>query len=267
MKDELIKAATGFLVLFVAFGLIELTRRRARRQPIFRRGYFTDLGYIFLNPIMNKTVVGFAFALAVVPVGILIYGHFDEKLIHQGFGPLSRLPFAVQAILGLLITDFMGYWMHRLFHGRRLWSFHAVHHSSRTVDWLAGARNHPVNEILNRIATVIPLLLIGLNPMAVAAIVPALMLFAVTLHANVDWDFGPLRYVIASPLFHRWHHTDETEARDKNFAAFFPVWDLMFGTFYMPRDRLPASFGTSTPVPEGVIRQLVWPFRRRRINT
>jgi sterol desaturase/sphingolipid hydroxylase (fatty acid hydroxylase superfamily) len=72
----------------------------------------------------------------------------------------------------------------------------------------------------------------------------------------------PLRTVLASPRFHRWHHTDEAAARDKSFAGTFPVWNIVFGTYYMPRNILPASFGTGTPLPTSLIGQLVFPFRK-----
>jgi sterol desaturase/sphingolipid hydroxylase (fatty acid hydroxylase superfamily) len=114
-----------------------------------------------------------------------------------------------------------------------------------------------------RIAAAVPLLLLGFSPLALAGITPVLTVLAIVVHANVDWDWGPLRSVIASPRFHRWHHTDETEARDKNFAGFFPVWDILFGTYYMPRDRCPSTFGTATPVPSGLLGQLNFPFRRQ----
>ena len=72
---------------------------------------------------------------------------------------------------------------------------------------------------------------------------------------------GPLRSVIVSPRFHRWHHPSEEEARDKNFAGLLPLWDILFGTYYIPRERRPTVFGTTTPVPKGIIGQLTFPFR------
>jgi sterol desaturase/sphingolipid hydroxylase (fatty acid hydroxylase superfamily) len=113
-----------------------------------------------------------------------------------------------------------------------------------------------------RLASAVPLIGVGFAPVALVAIAPLLTLMAIVLHANLDWDFGPLRTVIASPRFHRWHHTDETAARDKNFAGLFPLWDILFGTYYMPTDRTPTTFGTSTPVPRDLIGQLKFPFRR-----
>ena len=152
--------------------------------------------------------------------------------------------------------------MHRAFHGARLWRFHAVHHSSVDLDWLSAVRLHPVNDAVMRLAGEVPLLVLGLAPLAIAGIAPVLTVMAILVHANLDWDWGPLRALLASPRFHRWHHTDEANARDKNFAGLLPIWDILFGTYYMPSDRLPHQFGTASPVPAGLIGQILFPFRR-----
>ena len=79
----------------------------------------------------------------------------------------------------------------------------------------------------------------------------------------MSWAFGPFRYVLASPAFHRWHHTSEEEGLDRNFAGLFPWIDLLFGTFYMPEGRRPERFGLAhEDVPEGLLAQLAYPFRR-----
>ena len=88
-------------------------------------------------------------------------------------------------------------------------------------------------------------------------------LYAILVHANVGWDLGPLRRVIASPRFHRWHHTSQAEGCDKNFSGLLPIWDLLFGSYYMPAARAPSEFGAGDePVPAGLWRQLAYPFRR-----
>src|SRR6266849_3555960 len=71
--------------------------------------------------------------------------------------------------------------------------------------------------------------LTGFAPVAWAGIAPLLTILAILIHANVDWDWGPLRSVIASPRFHRWHHTREDEGLDKNFAGLLPLWDIYSG--------------------------------------
>jgi sterol desaturase/sphingolipid hydroxylase (fatty acid hydroxylase superfamily) len=145
-----------------------------------------------------------------------------------------------------------------------LWPFHAIHHCSEEVDWLSSVRLHPLNDTANKFAQSLPLIALGFSPVAIAGIVPFLIFHAIMLHANLNWDFGPLRAVISSPVFHRWHHTKEGEARDKNFGALFPAWDILFGTYHMPQDKTPAIFGTDDRVPETLGAQLVYPFRRAR---
>lgn len=252
----------GFAVLLVVFRGLERLRPREKRMLMLRRGLATDLAYWLTSPFVNHYVVGLVVLVVVAAFAQLAYGQIQKEQIMAGFGPLSRLPPLVQALAMLVLADFVGYWMHRLFHGRRLWPFHAVHHSSETLDWLSSVRGHPVNELVSRIATTLPLLALGFAPSAALWVAPVFALFGVLLHANLDWDFGRLRSVIASPVFHRWHHATDPEARNKNFAGLFPVWDILFGTYYMPRNRLPGSFGTDSPVPKGIIGQLAFPFRR-----
>jgi sterol desaturase/sphingolipid hydroxylase (fatty acid hydroxylase superfamily) len=139
-----------------------------------------------------------------------------------------------------------------------------IHHSSRELDWLSSVRVHPLNDAAARVVQVVPLYFLGFGGTVLAAFVPFLTLYAILLHANVRWTFGPLRYVIASPVFHRWHHTSEDDGLDTNVAGRFPFIDLAFGTFYMPADRLPSPFGlVRDDVPDGLVRQLAYPFRRR----
>ena len=252
----------GFVVLLLAFRALQLLRPRDKRLPLLRRGFWTDLAYWAFTPLVTKAVTRAVVIIAIVPVALLAYGKVDKDLLLHGFGPAARLPLWLQAVLILVLGDFIGYWMHRWFHGERLWRFHAVHHSSVDLDWLSAVRLHPVNDALMRVAGAVPLLALGLAPVALAGVAPVLTLMAILVHANLDWDWGPLRAVVASPRFHRWHHTDEASARDKNFAGLLPLWDILFGTYYMPRDRVPQSFGTATAVPGNLLGQMVFPFRR-----
>lgn len=252
----------GFVVLLVAFRALQLLRPRDQRLPLLRRGFWTDLAYWAFTPLVTRAITHVAVVIAIVPVALLAYGKVDEELLVHGFGPAARLPLWLQAALMLVIGDFIGYWMHRWFHGRRMWRFHAVHHSSVDLDWLSAVRLHPVNDALMRIAGAVPLLALGFAPAALAGITPVLTLMAILVHANLDWDWGPLRAIVVSPRFHRWHHTDEANARDKNFGGLLPLWDVVFGTYYMPRQTLPQQFGTASPVPTDLLGQLVFPFRR-----
>ena len=83
------------------------------------------------------------------------------------------------------------------------------------------------------------------------------------VHANLNWTLGPFKYVIAGPVFHRWHHTAADRGGNMNFAGTFPIWDLLFGTFYMPKNRLPDAYGIDDhDFPESFGAQLLYPFWR-----
>jgi hypothetical protein len=141
-----------------------------------RRGFWTDLVYWAFTPLVTRVVTGAGVAIAVFPLAYAIYGALDRDLIMRGFGPLSRLPLWLQGLAILVLGDFIGYWMHRWFHGARLWRFHAVHHSSVDLDWLSAVRLHPVNDVVMRVAGVLPILLLGFalpHPASIAGITPA----------------------------------------------------------------------------------------------
>ena len=78
-------------------------------------------------------------------------------------------------------------------------------------------------------------------------------------------EFRPLRRLVATPAFHHWHHSSDEEALDKNFAVHTPLWDLVFGTYYLP-NHWPTRYGLNQErrVPVGWLRQLLYPFVRRR---
>jgi sterol desaturase/sphingolipid hydroxylase (fatty acid hydroxylase superfamily) len=263
MLQTAVTTCAAFIVLLAAFRLVERLTPVERRMPILRTGFWTDAAYWAATPLTTRLLTSVSSILVIAPVAWLAYGSLERDLILNGFGPLAQLPLPVQAVLILLLSDFAGYWGHRLFHGPRLWPFHAVHHSTVALDWLAAVRVHPINDAAMRLASTLPAFGFGFAPKAVAALLPLITLMAIVLHANVDWDWGPLRSVIASPRFHRWHHTSEAEGRDKNFAGVFPLWDILFGTYYMPKGRVPTQFGTDTPVPTGLFGQLMFPFQRR----
>lgn len=264
MNPNIPSMMVGFALLLLLFRLVELLRPKAQRLRVLRRGFWTDLSYFFLSPLVARLVVATAMVAVLAPVAWAIYGKVDHNLIEHGYGPVSHWPLWVQAIGIVVLTEMIGYWMHRAFHALPwLWKFHAVHHSSVDLDWLSAARVHPGNDVVMKIATIVPVVSLGFAPVAVAGVLPMIGFLAIAVHARLDWDFGPLRALIVSPRFHRWHHSDEAPVRNRNFAGLLPAIDILFGTYYMPRDVRPASFGAGgTRVPDGVLRQLAFPFRQ-----
>jgi sterol desaturase/sphingolipid hydroxylase (fatty acid hydroxylase superfamily) len=257
-------ALAGLCVLL--YGL-EWLFASVRGQPLWRTDSRTDVLYLVLTPLVTRSISKII-TLAGVVLALHALGHTDPQRIADGFGPVVRQPRWLIVVEMFFLGDLLGYWIHRAFHGRLLWKFHAVHHSSTQLDWLSAARVHPVNDIAARLSQAVVLACLGFPLKALAAYVPFLAFYAMLLHANVRWSFGPLRYIIASPLFHRWHHTTEEQGLSKNFAPLFPFIDVAFNTFHMPRGQRPAFFGTiGTRVPDTFVAQLLFPFRRARLQS
>jgi sterol desaturase/sphingolipid hydroxylase (fatty acid hydroxylase superfamily) len=179
----------------------------------------------------------------------------------DGHGPLAQMPLWAQAAIFLVGSDFMMYWLHRGFHRPTLWKYHAVHHSSEELDWISAARFHPINIFLGSVASDVVLLLAGISPNVLVFLGPFTVAHSAFVHANLNWTLGPFKYVLAGPVFHRWHHTMAERGGEKNFASTFPVLDLMFGTFYMPKNELPDAYGIADPgFPPTFGQQMIYPF-------
>jgi lathosterol oxidase len=179
---------------------------------------------------------------------------------------VASQPLWLQFLEALLVADLFAYMAHRLFHQVPfLWRFHQIHHSSEALDWLAGSRLHLVDIVVTRAFGFIPLYVLGFSSTAIYAYLTWASFQAVFIHANVRWKFGPLRFLLATPQFHHWHHS--ATVYDKNFAVHLPLIDKLFGTYHLPEDEWPATYGIEeTKVPEGYLRQLIYPLfpdRRR----
>jgi sterol desaturase/sphingolipid hydroxylase (fatty acid hydroxylase superfamily) len=194
--------------------------------------------------------------------GLLFQAHGGAvaAAILGGYGWAARLPLPLQAAAVIVAMDFVQYWLHRLFHGHTLWPFHAVHHSPVELDWTATYRIHPVNFVVYSAGALALVRLVGFSPAAFAIIGPFNLVIGSLVHANLDWTFGPFRYVLASPVYHRWHHVRDPAIYNRNFAPTFPVWDLMFGTYYMPKGLLPHDYGVDG-MPSHFVGQMIYPFQ------
>lgn len=136
-----------------------------------------------------------------------------------------------------------------------------MHHSTEYLDWLSGSRNHVLQTFVDRTLAMVPLYLLGPDQAALDAYVVFAALQAGFTHANVGIPFGPLKYVLATPQFHHWHHSSEKPAIDTNYGVHTTLFDLMFGTFHMPDRHWPAKYGTVKPIPKRWMGQLLHPFR------
>jgi sterol desaturase/sphingolipid hydroxylase (fatty acid hydroxylase superfamily) len=176
----------------------------------------------------------------------------------------QQLPWGLQVLLAVVIGEFGSYWWHRLMHERTLlFRLHATHHSSPRLYWLNSTRFHPLDNVVMYAFQVIPLMFLGVGEEILVGVTVWSLIHGFFQHANVDMRLGPLNYLFSMAELHRWHHSRNIEEANHNYGSNCIVWDLVFGTFYWPRDRSPpVDVGLSglPQFPQRLIGQLLSPF-------
>ena len=175
-------------------------------------------------------------------------------------------PFAFQVVLGFVAWEFGIYWSHRLMHTTDIgWRFHSLHHKLRRLSCVNSGYGHPVNFVLTSLFDMTCLILSGAP--AEVMLFTSFLSGAVNFlsHANVDLKMGVLNYVVNTPEVHRWHHAKEKASGARNFGMQLPIWDIVFGTFYCPKDRPPPRLlGHGGHEPSGFFAQWLSPFMPKR---
>ncbi|MEM7204142.1 MAG: sterol desaturase family protein [Planctomycetota bacterium] len=243
----------GLLVSALIFIPIEKAIPHRRGQPILRRGWRTDLQHVVLTHLLVSYILLFT-----VHAAPMLFQWAVSETVRD---TVRSCPHWLQFLLAVFCADMAQYWVHRLYHSRLLWRVHAIHHSAPLMDWLAGSRLHIVEILLTRASVLGALFLLGFEEPAVQAYIVLVGVQAVFVHANVGIRFGWLEYLLVTPRYHHWHHSDDRAAADTNFAVHLPLIDMMFGTFRLPAGQWPASYGVmGPPVPDGLLRQTLYPF-------
>ena len=227
-----------------------------REQRLFRTEWREDLFYYFVSSLMVQVLTFLAMAPSNAVMATTSWASFRAMVF--------ALPMVLQVVVIMVFTDLVQYWLHRAFHRvPALWRFHAVHHSAKSMDWIAGARMHFLEIIVLRGFTAIPMFTLGFDPAAIQIYLLIVYFYSAFIHANIGWNLKAVEPLLATPRFHHWHHGEEREAIDVNFAIHFPVYDRLFGTHHMPDGRWPKSYGIEGhPVPNGYWQQFLYPFRR-----
>lgn len=241
----------GSALVFIA---IEKLAPLYRDQPVFRFGWQTDLTHFFVNHLLVGVVL--------LLVNYLIHHLFSWAIYAPLQQAIASLPFVAELLLILLVADLVQYWTHRAYHEIQfLWRFHAVHHSAKVMDWLAGSRQHALELVATRVAILGTLYVLGFSKEVLDAYIIIVGFQAVFNHANVSIPWGPLKYVLVTPDFHHWHHSSDREALDRNYAAHFAFLDYLFGTAVKSDRRFPEKYGVlGDYMPESFARQQAFPF-------
>jgi sterol desaturase/sphingolipid hydroxylase (fatty acid hydroxylase superfamily) len=252
--DWFILDLLGSTLIFIA---IEKLLPLRKGQLVFRPEWQTDLKHFAVNH--------FLVGLILLTVNFVIHNGFGWMVQHDFQLAVQRIWFLPQLLLCILVADLAQYWTHRAYHEIPfLWKFHSVHHSAKSMDWLAGSRQHVLEVIATRVLVVAPLFVIGFSEAVVNAYILIVGFQAVLNHANVGIPWGPLKYLIVTPDFHHWHHASDDEAIDRNYAAHYAFLDYLFGTAVKADRKLPNHYGVvGDYMPDGFVAQQMFPFRAK----
>lgn len=243
------------LLMTLIYSPIEVLWPAYPKQGVFREEWTVDIAY-FLSTHLPIRVTEF---LILAPATALVHLLNVEAVQ----GPIGRLPWVVQFLFAIVVADLTQYALHRALHTFPvLWRFHAIHHSSLSLDWIAGSRSHLIDDVIVRGGIFVPMMLLFSQDIIIAYTV------FVTLHATwTHCNFGPsfkwLEPFIVVPRYHHWHHTSKAEGIDKNYAIHFPIIDKLFGTHHLPETAWPEQYGlTGEDIPRTFWAQSLWPFWR-----
>jgi len=241
----------GLLILVCVFVPIEKLFA-IHKQKLGREGSFTDLLYYFSGFFIGRGTAQFLVIFALLSQGSMPI--LSDFVSHQNLG--------LQVFFTILIGDLSFYFAHRLFHTVPwLWEFHAIHHSSTHIDWLATVRVHPFEQIFTKSCQMIPLYWLGFSTEALAIYAIFSSAIAFFIHANIRVKFPILKWIIATPEFHHWHHDRNPQLNPQNLAVQLPILDYIFGTWYMPNDQWTQQYGTELDTKNDYFHHLIYPFK------
>jgi len=224
-------------------------------QKFFREGFFNDF-------ILYNFVQSFLLGLF---ISYLIQ-FIDSSTGFSDYRLLAKWPVWLQLIFFTVTHDIYIYWFHRLQHRNKyLWRIHEAHHSTKDVDWLSGVRSHSLEIMINQTIEFAPIILLGASPETAVYKGTISAVWGMYIHSNIKLRTGWLQYIINGPEMHRWHHSDDNEAHNKNFSTKFAVWDWIFSTAYFPQNKIAQIYGLSnSDFPKNYLKQHIFAFRKFR---
>lgn len=229
------------LLILCSFVFIYLERRYPYRKnlPLFRDGFWVDLiWYSIFQSFLLKILI---FNYIIYPVDI----RYNLSSLHI----ITGWPLWTQILFFLVLHDFYIYCFHRWQHNSKfLWRIHEAHHSDTEIDWLAGARSHSVEILINQTIEFAPIVLLGANPLVVPIKAFIDAIWGMYIHSNINVKSGKLQYVINGPEMHQWHHSNEQQVLNCNYSTKLAFWDWIFGTAYLP-DKKPEKYGLPYKFP------------------
>ena len=255
------------IVLSILVWSLEIIFPWRKDQPIIRKDFWLDAFYMFFNFYIFKLVIFMAFSNVTELFFKDIMGGDLRK-----FALIDIRHYAIwaQLLIFFIATDFIQWFTHILLHRYKfLWEFHKVHHSVVEMGFAAHLRYHWMENIFYTPMKYIVVMLIGGFTPDQAFIV---FYFAIAIghlnHANVKFDYGPLKYIFNNPKMHIWHHAmslPENRQKGVNFGISLSIWDYLFKSNYIPSSGkdIELGFANMAKFPKSFVKQLFYGFVKK----
>ncbi|UCE64001.1 MAG: sterol desaturase family protein [Nitrospirota bacterium] len=227
-----------FFTACACFTVVEWLFPVEPKQPIANKLLSAQFSFFFLivNPFLLAGLHYYVYQFVQQRLGgsFIIFNLDQFNSGSQAINwPLRNFVFP---LLVLFIFDFFYYWHHRIQHKWKvLWAQHKLHHAEESLCCFTDQRHHWLEDSIRVFTITIPMgLLLSLTPVQGALLASVLRYWTIFIHSNVRLPFGPFSPIMSGPQLHRIHHSRELIHQDKNLAAFFPIWDILFGTYHRP---------------------------------
>jgi sterol desaturase/sphingolipid hydroxylase (fatty acid hydroxylase superfamily) len=257
---------TYLIILSLVIWGLEILIPWRKNQAVIRKGFWQDAFYMFFNFYIFNLLLFVAlskitfnlFGQAVSAIGLPESYVFD----------LSGIPQWSQFLLFFLINDFVQWSVHNILHRVPfLWKFHKLHHSVTEMGFAAHLRFHWLETFLYKTFVFVVLSYLLNFRLEYAFLLHAFAILIGHLnHANLGWDYGPLKYVLNNPKMHIWHHAKKLPKefpKGMNYGITLSIWDYLFRTAYVPSDGRDIELGFEgvETYPEGFLEQQLRPFK------
>ena len=257
-QDWSLQPATFLAVIFglICITILELKLPYRKEWKADINDIASDASFMVLVQIILPKFLSFFVAITLLET---LRAH---NLTFDAYWPFEW-PIVAQALLMLLISDFLRYWLHRAAHEwiPALWQLHAVHHSPKKLYWMNVGRFHPIEKAIQYLFDTLPFIILGVPEEVLALYFVFYAINGFFQHCNIDLRLGWLNYIVSGPELHRWHHSREVKESNCNYGNNLMVWDIIFKSYFLPKDRMVNELGLlNREYPLDFLSQMKTPF-------
>ena len=260
----------GLIIISLLVWTLEIIFPWRKKQSLFRKDFWLDTFYMFFNFFLLNLIILTALSNTAAQFFNDVLSVIGLSISNFQFFEINTFPFWARILVFFIIIDFVQWCTHRLLHKFEfLWNFHKVHHSVKEMGFAAHLRYHWMEPVVYNSIKYIPLAIMGgFTPQDVAFV----HFFNITIghlnHANINWDYGWLKYVLNNPKMHIWHHAKDLPTERKNgvnFGITLSVWDYIFKTNYIPHSGrdIELGFNGDDKFPKSFIEQEIYPLVKK----